>query len=303
MGRSLAVILPLILWIHSSIYAQQPAERDSSWQLIWHDEFDVPLNRDTWHSEHGFVRNHEAQWYQAENAFTEDGLLVLEARLDSIPNPRYRKGSNDWQRQRPYAKYSSASVNTRKSFSFKFGQMEVRARIPAVEGSWPAIWTLGMSYPWPSCGECDIMEFYHIKGIPHILANAAWGENKPFHPLWNTKAIPYSHFLEKDPLWSQQFHTWLMDWTEDYIRIYLDGELINDIDLSKTINGSIGNNTNPFHSPHYILLNLALGGDNGGRISDDTFPLKYEIDYVRVWQRKKEEAGPPPSSFPPFGRG
>lgn len=266
-------------------YAQQTV-RDSSWQLVWHDEFEAPIDWTVWHSEHGFVRNHEDQWYQKENAYTKDGLLVLEAKRDSISNPRYNEGSNDWKRQKPYARYSSASINTSKSFSFQYGQMEVRARIPAVEGAWPAIWTLGKSQPWPSCGECDVMEFYHIGGKPHILANAAWGNDRQYNAVWNSKKVPFSHFLDKDPWWSMKFHTWLMDWTENYIRIYLDGELINDIDLSKTVNGTIGNYTNPFHAPHYILLNLALGGDNGGRISDDTFPMRYEIDYVRVWQKK-----------------
>lgn len=266
-------------------YAQQGI-RDDSWHLIWHDEFDASIDWTVWQSEHGFVRNHEDQWYQSDNAYTKDGLLVLEAKRDSIANPRYKEGSNDWRRQKPYARYSSASINTSKSFSYQYGQMEVRARIPAVEGAWPAIWTLGKNQPWPSCGECDVMEFYHIGGKPHILANAAWGNDKQYDAVWNSKRVPFRHFLDKDPWWTMRFHTWLMDWTEDYIRIYLDGELLNDIDLSKTVNGSIGNNTNPFHAPHYILLNLALGGDNGGRISDDAFPLRYEIDYVRVWQKK-----------------
>ena len=74
-----------------------------------------------------------------------------------------------------------------------------------------------------------------------------------------------------------------MDWTPDYIRIYLDDELLNDIDLSKTINGRAGGNENPFHTPQYILLNLAIGGDNGGEPLPDAFPMNYEIDYVRVY--------------------
>lgn len=279
-------ILALTLLLGISYGYAQPTVRDSSWQLVWHDEFEAPIDWTVWHSERGFVRNHEDQWYQKENAYTMDGLLVLEAKRDSIANPRYEEGSNDWKRQKPYARYSSASINTSKSFSFQYGQMEVRARIPAVEGAWPAIWTLGKNLPWPSCGECDVMEFYHIGGKPHILANAAWGNDRLYDAVWNSKRVPFSHFADRDPWWAMRFHTWLMDWTEDFVRIYLDGELINDIDLLKTVNGTIGNNTNPFHAPHYILLNLALGGDNGGRISDDTFPMRYEIDYVRVWQKK-----------------
>ncbi len=270
-----------LLFVCITTYAQ------SDWQLVFKDEFNGnELNWEVWQAEQGFVRNEEHQWYQRENARVENGLLVLEGRLDSIPNPRYREGSNDWRRSRPYAKYSSASINTARSFSFKYGRLEVRARIPAVIGSWPAIWTLGSDAPWPSCGEIDIMEYYHINGHPHILANAAWGNDKPFNAEWNSKRTPYEHFLEKDPYWNEKFHIWRMDWDEAYLRIYLDDELLNEVDLSKTINGSIGHYSNPMHNPHYILLNLAIGGINGGEPVKEAFPMRYEIDYVRVYQRK-----------------
>ncbi len=258
------------------------------WTLVWHDEFDGsgPLDTSVWKSEHGFVRNEEYQWYQASNAYRRDGVLVLEGRLDSIPNPRYQAGSSDWRRNRPYARYSSASINTRGTFSFQYGRVEVRARIPAVMGSWPAIWTLGEQGEWPSNGEIDIMEYYHIGGNPHILANAAWGNDRRYSAVWNSQKVPYTHFTEKDPYWNEKFHVWTMDWTDSHIRLYLDGELLNEVDLTKTVNGSIGNHTNPFHAPHYILLNLAIGGINGGEPVADAFPMLYEIDYVRVWKVK-----------------
>ena len=77
-----------------------------------------------------------------------------------------------------------------------------------------------------------------------------------------------------------------MDWTPRAISIYLDDELLNEIPLSETVNGSIGQHKNPFLSPQYILLNLAIGGDNGGKIDDKSMPMRYEIDYVRVYQRQ-----------------
>ena len=280
-------ILCLILFASVEIHAQQT--EDGTWQLVWYDEFDGSgdYDREKWQAETGFVRNEEDQWYQADNAYLHNGLLIIEGRIDSIPNPQYSPDRRDWRSKRPYAKFSSASINTRRSFSFCYGRMEVRARIPAVNGAWPAIWTLGTKGEWPSNGECDIMEFYHIKGVPHILANAAWGNDRRYNAVWNSAKIPYQHFLDKDPGWGEKFHVWLMDWTEDHIRIYLDGELLNDIDLKTTVNGSIGQYGNPFHAPHYILLNLAIGGINGGKIQPDAFPMRYEIDYVRVWQQEK----------------
>ncbi|MCH5176506.1 MAG: glycoside hydrolase family 16 protein [Prevotellaceae bacterium] len=263
---------------------------DDTWTLAWHDEFDGsgPLDTLTWNAEHGFVRNEEYQWYQQQNAYRQDGVLVLEARLDSIPNPAYRpgRGIRNWKLSRPYARYSSASVHTRRHYSFQYGRMEVRARIPATCGAWPAIWTLGTQYPWPSNGEIDVMEFYQVDGAPAILANAAYGDDTPNHAIWNSRRIPYTHFLELDRDWGEKFHTWVLDWTPDYLRIWLDGELLNDIDIRNTRNGSIGNFANPFHQPHYILLDLAIGGINGGQPDDNAFPMRYEIDYVRVYQQK-----------------
>ena len=261
-----------------------------NWRLIWSDEFntDGAYNADTWEPERGFVRNHEAQWYQGENAFCENGCLVIEARKEKKKNPYYTKNTprQDWKRSREYIEYTSASLTTRRSFSFTYGRMEVKAKIPTAGGSWPAIWLLGKGMPWPSCGEIDVMEYYRINGVPHILANAAWGNDRPNSAVWNSKKIPFSHFTDQDADWASKFHLWRMDWTPDAIRIYLDDELLNDIPLTQTINGSIGQHINPFTRPQYLLLNLAIGGDNGGRIDDTAFPMRYEIDYVRVYQKE-----------------
>ncbi len=275
----LVLIFILALTFFQSINAQ------SDRKLLWHDEFDTDgaPNPEYWNHEQGFVRNHEYQWYQPANASASGGILTIQGRLDSIPNPRYNsQRSGDWKRSRPYAQYSSSSINTRGKFEFLYGTLEVRARIPAVLGSWPAIWLLGSKYGWPSCGEIDVMEYYHVGGRPHILANACWG-NDQNGSVWNSKRIPYQHFYERDPYWNERFHVWRMDWTAEYIRIYLDDELLNDINLAKTINGRAGGNDNPFHTPQYILLNLAIGGDNGGEPLPDSFPMNYDIDYVRVY--------------------
>lgn len=159
------------------------AESDESVckKLVWSDEFnnDGPIDTLYWNYEKGFVRNHEDQWYQTENAYCKDGLLVLEARKENRPNPLYREEAKDWRNSRSTIDYTSASVNTRGKKEFQYGSLEVRARIPVAPGVWPAIWTLGKNMPWPSNGEIDVMEYYRINGVPHILANAAWGKDKP----------------------------------------------------------------------------------------------------------------------------
>lgn len=263
------------------------AQTQDEWTLVWSEEFntDGDYNHEVWEAEHGFVRNHEAQWYQEENVYQKGGCLVIKGRKERKENPMYKKdGRRDWRSERETIEYTSASLTTRQSFDFLYGRLEVRAKIPTAGGAWPAIWLLGKSMPWPSCGEIDVMEYYRIDGVPHILANVAWGDDQPYHAVWNSKKIPFSHFTEKDKKWAKKFHLWRMDWSPFAIRIYLDDELLNEISLRETVNGSIGHHLNPFAFPQYLLLNLALGGDNGGKIDDSAFPMKYEIDYVRVYK-------------------
>lgn len=285
----IAKVISLVVVLSTSLCVQ--AQDD--WQLVWSDEFnaDGPLNPSVWNAENGYARNEEAQWYQPDNATCTGGLLVIEARKEeNRKNPLYVPGSKDWRKNREFVKYTSSSVTTAGKKEFRYGRFEISARIPVTKGAWPAIWALGSGMDWPSCGEIDIMEFYQIKGIPHILANAAWGTDREWNAKWDSSATPYSHFTDKDPDWASKFHTWRMDWDEEAIRLYLDDELLNEIPLSTTTNGSIGKGTNPFTKPQYLLLNLAIGGINGGPIDETALPMKYEIDYVRVYQKQKSIA-------------
>lgn len=280
----LTALLPLAFCNES--HAQTMDNPD--WTLVWHDEFDTDGRPDPgkWQYENGFVRNREDQWYQADNAWCKNGLLIIEGRKESRPNPWYVEGSAEWQSNRKTFDYTSASLNTRGKFSFLFGRLEVRAKIPVGNGMWPAIWAKGAEMEWPSCGEIDIMECYPFNGEQSILANAAWGNDERYTAVWNTTHTPLSHFTTKDAHWSEQFHVWRMDWDKDFIKIYLDDELLNAVPLSRTVNGTIGNHRNPFHQPQFLLLNLAMGGMSGGTIVDDALPLRYEIDYVRVYQHR-----------------
>lgn len=270
---------------------------DEGYELVWADEFnaDGRLNPADWTYEHGFVRNEEAQWYQEDNAFCQDGLLIIEGRRERFKNPQY--GRQQGWRNREYVDYTSACVTTNGRHAWTYGRFEICARIPVYTGCWPAIWTLGQNdrgrYGWPRNGEIDLMEFYQVQGRPHILANACWGgARSQWDATWSTLRVPMTHFLEKDPHWVQQFHVWRMDWTEEAISLYLDDELLNRIPLSETVNAQCDffpeTGYNPFRHPHYLLLNLALGGQNGGSLDDTPFPCRYEIDYVRVYSKRKD---------------
>lgn len=244
------------------------------YRLVWSDEFNRPGAPDpaNWVFEEGFVRNKELQYYRKENARVENGRLVIEARRENIPNPAYEPGSSDWRKSRQNAEYTSACLETRGKREFQYGRIEVRAKIQAQPGLWPAIWTLGTQGRWPRNGEVDILEFYQNT----ILANTAWADG-----TWNTQKHSYSRFTDKDRKWDSKFHVWRMDWDPDRILITLDGETMNETDLTKTLNPD---GTNPFHQPQFLLLNLAIGS-TGGDPSATPFPSRYEVDYVRVYQR------------------
>ncbi len=249
--------------------------------LVWADEFneDGRPNPANWTYEHGFVRNEELQWYQPENAFCEGGMLIIEARRERVPNPRYTPDSRSWRRSRQYAEYTSACLKRPGLGEWKYGRFLIRAKIDARPGLWPAIWTLGSARGWPGCGEIDIMEYY--RGL--ILANACW-DGGGGRPAWDDLKKPIEAF--GDPDWSKKFHIWRMDWDEAEIRLYVDDLLLNTIDLSKTINND-DERANPFHEPHYILLNMAIGGTQGGDPLGTAFPARFEVDYVRVYQKKQ----------------
>jgi beta-glucanase (GH16 family) len=261
-----------------------PITTPDGYQLIWNDEFDEKGDPDEtyWSHENGFVRNNELQWYQPENATVQNHLLVIEGKREQIKNPDFKRGSDNWKLSREYAEYSSSSINTRGKFSFQYGIMEVRARLDTCMGSWPAIWTLGNERPWPHKGEIDIMEFYRYNNEATILANAAWGREGRYEPVWDSSHTPLEELLNDMPDWESRFHVWKMDWMEDYIRLYLNGVLLNEIDVERATRAE---GFNPFRQPHFILLNLALGS-NGGDPSATQFPLFYEVDYVRVFQKK-----------------
>lgn len=254
--------------------------------LIWHDEFntDGAPNPKNWNYEYGFVRNKELQWYQAQNAICKDGLLVIEGKKEKISNPNYNPLSDDWRNKREFAEYSSACLISRDLQEWPAGgYYEVRAKIDTTKGAWPAIWLLGTQDQWPDCGEIDMMEFYRINDIPHILANVAWGSTQIYKANWDSSTKPLADFIANDPDWAKKFHIWSMEWSNDSIYLYLDGELLNEIDLTKTVNPD---NSNPFidSQKFYLLLNLAIGA-NGGSPSDSKFPITFEVDYARMYKK------------------
>jgi beta-glucanase (GH16 family) len=251
------------------------APLDSKWKLAWSDEFDAEGAPDpaSWGFERGFVRNQELQWYQPDDATVSGGLLTIAAQRQTVANPNYVPGSSDWKTNRPYAAYTSSSMTTKGKRSFEYGRFEACAKIDTRLGSWPAFWVLGDGRSWPSSGEVDVMEYY----VDHVNANVC----KPSGAKCDwSGSVRQSLAALGGATWSGAFHLWAMEWSSQEIDLSLDDVLVYAFPVASA--GSTG--TNPYTgNPFYILVNLAVGA-NGGDPTSTTFPITYQVDYVRVYQ-------------------
>src|ERR1700743_2640890 len=123
------------------------SETAGGYKLVWADEFNNEGTPDStnWKYEHGFIRNHELQWYQPQNAVCHNGILTIEVKKEHLPNPNDVAVSTNWKTNREFIAYSSSSMNTRGQHTFQYGRFVMRARIDVDAGLWPAFWTLGVS--------------------------------------------------------------------------------------------------------------------------------------------------------------
>jgi|GEM_PF-512896 len=259
--------------------AKPPKLQSDGFKLVWAEEFNYKGAPDPkkWIFEKGFERNEELQWYQEDNAWCENGNLILEARKESKVNPNYVDGSNDWKRNRKEAEYTSASIKTRGLHTWLYGRFVMRGKIDIRDGIWPAWWTLGIRGKWPATGEIDIMEYYRKR----LLANIAYMGSDGKDAWFSTeKDIEEMGGTE----WAKQYHVWRMDWDEQGIALYVDDHLLNKVEMSKLVNQD-GTHINPFQQPHYMLLDLAIGGKQGGSPANTSFPARFEVDYIRVYQK------------------
>ncbi|MCH7401002.1 family 16 glycosylhydrolase [Belliella kenyensis] len=248
--------------------------------LIWAEEFDyVGLPKaEHWVFEEGKVRNKESQYYtkeRQENVYVRKGKLYITARKEDFPNSKYEKGSNDWRKSSPVSEYTSGSINTAGLFAWKYGRIEVRAKLPRGKGVWPAIWMLGDNFEdvaWPHSGEIDIME--HVGKDPktiHGTVHFPKGDGELYASDGGQ--------IEIENL-SRKFHIYAIEWNEETISFFVNEQIYHVFEIDQA---GIGED-NPFRRKHFLLLNLALGGSWPGPIDDSIFPQKFVIDYVRVYQ-------------------
>jgi len=242
-------------------------------KLIFSDEFDYEGKPDPtkWtHETGGNWHNEEIQYYtdHLENAYVKNGKLTIVA-LNEKMGTRH---------------HTSARLTTYGNFSFKYGKVEMSAKLPHGKGSWPAFWMLpdaikeGVS--WPLSGEIDIMEY------------AAGVDERAMHVslhslLYNHSINTQETFVASLESLTEGFHKYTCEWAEDKISFSVDDEIIATFYKDKRTNGESKVQSEegwPFEQNYHLLLNLAVGGFFGGEVDDTQLPYVYEIEYVRVWQ-------------------
>ena len=243
--------------------------------LIWSDEFDYEGSPDIdkWHHQtiapnNGGWWNGELQHYtdRLENSSVNNGTLKIKAKKEQYEFDDSSKS------------YTSARLNSK--FSFRYGRIDVRAKLPKGAGTWPAIWTLGANINeignyfgdqfgnvgWPACGEIDIME-QNGWNKNNVIGHLHWEDNSgQYKNQGGTKSIENSY---------DEFHTYSLVWDSSKISILLDDNTF--FNMANTSN-------NPYDNDHYLLINIAVGGNLGGDVPSNFSEEIMEIDYVRIYQ-------------------
>lgn len=231
--------------------------------LVWADEFNedgAPCDNNWFHEiippSNGGWYNNEQQFYtdSRSNSIVEDGALKITA----IKEPFEGK------------EYTSARMTTQGLFEFRYGKIEISAKLPVGQGTWPALWFLGAnidSVSWPQCGEMDLME--HGNGEPGLVSSAVHQANENGDAYY----ISGEQIIENV---STEFHLYTMEWTSTAVRFYVDGKQHHEVLIS---------GDSPFKRFFFILVNVAMGGNFTGNIIDPDFvSSSMYIDYIRVYQ-------------------
>lgn len=262
-------ILFIILCFAYCSTSQRTVKR-GDWKLSWSEEFNYHGLPDSskWSYDvggHGWGNN-ELQYYtraSVNNVEVSNGSLKIKALREKIEN----------------REYTSSRLSTRGKADFTYGKIEIRAKLPAGRGLWPAIWMLGANVKtvgWPECGEIDIMEHVgfekdsvfgtiHTKAYNHIKGTQKG--KKIFI------ANPYD-----------SYHLYSIEWTPERMDFFFDNTLYNHIQNEHKTTAEW-----PFDAPFYLLMNMAVGGNLGGKqgIDSTVFPAVLEVDYIRVYSPDK----------------
>ena len=256
MKRSITLALSLFLLVISQ---QAICQSNKKYKLTWSDEFNKDGLPDStkWGYDLGAGGwgNEEAEYYtnRIENAKVQNGTLKIIAKKETYSG----------------SEYTSARLLTKNKFSFKYGKVVARAKLPFGKGTWPAIWMLGDNNEtagWPDCGEIDIMEhagnrLNKIYGTLHYPGHSGADGNGATTMVKNVTSA---------------FHVYSLEWDATAIKIYVDNKLLHTVANSDSI---------PFNHNFFLIMNVAMGGGFAGAINPAFKTAAMEIDYIRVYQK------------------
>ncbi|HOT98198.1 MAG TPA: glycoside hydrolase family 16 protein [bacterium] len=271
--RLIGLLMVFGLWAceKDSVSADnKPVDKPEGWQLVWSDDFTTNglPSATRWGYQTGGSGwgNDEKQYYygdRPENCRVENGMLIIEARKDNFEGHPY----------------TSARLVSRGKGDWTYGRFEIRAKLPAGRGTWPAIWMMPTvstygSGGWPDNGEIDIME--HV-GYDMGIIHASIHSLKYNHKI-NTQKTATLKVYDV----ASKFHDYILEWDATQIRAWVDTTL-----YFTTPNEGKGWEYWPFDKSFYLILNIAIGGSWGGAqgIDDSIFPQQMVVDYVRVYQK------------------
>ena len=249
--KQITFVFLLLLFSQTQVFSQ-------NWQLVWSDEFTSGISAD-WAFETGTGSggwgNNELEYYRPENAYVQNGQLVIVAKHESYGG----------------ASYTSARLKTQGKKSWKYGKIEARISVPVFSGVWPAFWMLGdniSSVGWPACGEMDIMETVNTENRNYGTAH--WSATDGSHASYGNNIAENMN----------AFHVYSIEWSATTIKWFVDGVQYHIMDITNGVNG-----TSEFQNNFFILLNMAIGGQwPGFNIDNGAFPAYMYVDYVRVYQ-------------------
>lgn len=248
---------------------EEDENKVEDWELVWSDEFDGPeIDKNTWVFEIGNGPNgwgnNELEYYKEENASIEDGVLIIEAREETV-STSYK----DYH-------YTSTRMKTEGKYEFTYGRVEIRAKLPKGKGIWPALWMLGKDIKtkgWPRCGEIDIMEL-----VGHEPATVHGTIHAPYS--YGANGIGAAYSLKRGDF-SDDFHIFAIEWDEDEIEWYVDDVLYHVVNKDE-----IGPDW-VFDHDFFFIFNVAVGGNWPGSPDKTTvFPQRMYVDYIRVYKDK-----------------
>lgn len=233
--------------------------------MVWSDEFNgSSLNTSLWTYEIGTGNNgwgnNELQYYRQENTFVDNGELVIEAREESFGG----------------RSYTSSRIITSGKFDFKYGRVDIRAKLPEGQGIWPALWMLGSNFStvgWPSCGEIDIMEMIGGNNRENTVHGTVHWESSGHAEFGDSYTLPSENF-------SDDYHVFSILWEENRIIWYVDDIQFNTVDTTPS-------DLSEFQNSFFFIFNVAVGGNWPGSPDASTvFPQQMKVDYVRVFQNE-----------------